>query len=633
MKLKEIFSNKIVAIDTETYDPNLKELGSGYKRKDGYICGISLAVDSFVEYYSIKHATGNLDNIDNFLAELRHEMQQYTGILLGANILYDLNWLSTLSIFAPNARYYDVLCIAALINENHKSYSLENVAQRALGKGKDETELIEYVVSCGYKATDAKKLMHKLSGERVKTYAKEDARILLDLIKIQLPEITELGLEKCLDVESRLTKVLFYMEQQGVKVDLIRAEEIKHQLDIEYTNTHKKLVYEYGDVNINASASIAKACDKKGISYPKTVHATKPQPSFVKAWLKENEHIPLFNYINTLRGIKKLKDDFLQKALLEGSINGFIYPQYLQTKINTNGTGSGRLASTNPNIQQLPSKANHLAKLIRQAIIPLQKEHVILSADYSQQEPMLGLNYALRLGLKGAEQALQMFINNPELSYHDMVKDMLRPYFPTTPDKELRDIAKTINLGKSYGMGAEKMSKKLQLTVTDTKKIIEQYYKALPFLKKLNQLVMQKAEQYGYVKTYLRRRNFDKWCLSYGEEDTSLYDSYAEVEMIHPNKKIVRANTRNALNAICQGTGADMIKIALVECFEQLKIVPYITVHDENDFSVEYDSNTFKSIYEIMKNAIPLIVPIKIDMEYGQNWGALTNKWSLQNEK
>jgi DNA polymerase I-like protein with 3'-5' exonuclease and polymerase domains len=632
MKLKEIFSKKIVAIDTETYDPNLKELGSGYKRKDGYVCGISLAVDSFTEYFPIKHPTGNMDNIDNFLSELRHEMQQYTGILLGANILYDLNWLSTLSIFAPNAIYYDVLCIAALINENHSSYSLENVAQRALGRGKDEAELIAYVVSCGYKAADAKKLLYKLSGDRVRTYAKEDARILLDLIKVQLPEISALGLDKCLNVESRLTKVLFYMAQQGVKVDLNKAEEIKAQLDIEYETTAKKLNYEYGEVNINASASIAKACDKKGISYPKTAHQTKPQPSFVKAWLKENEHIPLFNYINTLRGIKKLKDDFLEKALLERSIDGYIYPQYLQTKSDAGGAGSGRFAAVKPNIQQLPKKANYLAKLIRQAIIPLQKEQLVLSADYSQQEPMLGLNYALRLGLKGSEQALQMFINNPKLSYHDMVKDMLRPYFPTTPDKELRDIAKTINLGKSYGMGAEKMSQRLQLTISDTKKIITQYYKALPFLEKLNKLTILKAEQYGYVRTYLRRRNFDKWCLRYGEGDNSLYDSYEEVKMIHPDKQIVRANTRNALNAICQGTGADMIKIALVECFEQLKIVPYITVHDEIDFSIEYNPSTFKSIYEIMKNAIPLIVPIKIDIDYGQNWGALSNKWSLQNE-
>jgi DNA polymerase I-like protein with 3'-5' exonuclease and polymerase domains len=230
--------------------------------------------------------------------------------------------------------------------------------------------------------------------------------------------------------------------------------------------------------------------------------------------------------------------------------------------------------------------------------------------DYSQQEPRLVVHLASLTagGLRGADEFVNAYHDDPNTDFHTMVSEMA---------KIDRKKAKTINLGLFYGMGKGKLSSELGLSPGEAEDLFEKYHKRVPFVKEMIERTMKKAADIGHVRTLLGRKcRFDKWEPSrYGVHRPLPRD---EAEREH-GKQIRRAFTYKALNKIIQGSAADMTKQAMADLHDE-GITPHIQVHDELDCSFEDEVEKDK-ILEIMRNAVKLEVPVKLDVEVGPSWG------------
>jgi DNA polymerase I-like protein with 3'-5' exonuclease and polymerase domains len=230
--------------------------------------------------------------------------------------------------------------------------------------------------------------------------------------------------------------------------------------------------------------------------------------------------------------------------------------------------------------------------------------------DYSQQEPRLVVHLASLTagGLRGADEFVNAYHDNPNTDFHTMVSEMA---------KIDRKKAKTINLGLFYGMGKGKLSSELGLSPGQAEDLFEKYHSRVPFVKEMIERTMKKAADVGHVRTLLGRKcRFDLWEPSrYGVHRPLPRD---EAEREH-GKQIRRAFTYKALNKIIQGSAADMTKQAMADLHDE-GITPHIQVHDELDCSFEDEVEKDK-ILEIMRNAVKLEVPVKLDVEEGPSWG------------
>jgi DNA polymerase I-like protein with 3'-5' exonuclease and polymerase domains len=211
-------------------------------------------------------------------------------------------------------------------------------------------------------------------------------------------------------------------------------------------------------------------------------------------------------------------------------------------------------------------------------------------------------------GLKGADEFVNAYHEDPNTDFHTMVSEMA---------KIDRKKAKTINLGLFYGMGKGKLSSELGLTPGEAEDLFEKYHSRVPFVKEMIERTMKKAADVGHVRTLLGRKcRFDMWEPSRYGVHKPLPKDQAEREH---GKQIRRAFTYKALNKIIQGSAADMTKKAMVDLHKE-GIVPHIQVHDELDCSFDSEQQKNK-IMEIMQNAVQLEVPVKLDCEVGPSWG------------
>jgi DNA polymerase I-like protein with 3'-5' exonuclease and polymerase domains len=281
--------------------------------------------------------------------------------------------------------------------------------------------------------------------------------------------------------------------------------------------------------------------------------------------------------------------------------------------------------------QQIPARDPELGPMIRKLFVP-EPGYQWGCFDYSQQEPRVTVHYARLMAdfLKGqvtqsdrdgqsrlaamlsADEAVRMYQENPDIDYHQMIADMANIS---------RKPAKTLNLGAAYGMGKAKMMRQLGVDMQAAVEIYEKYHVAVPYVKQLGNECMQLAQQRGWVKTLLgRKRRYKLWEPRYSEKGSRPVPLPREQAVAKWGEaNIKRAMTHNALNAIVQGSSADMIKTAMVLCHEQKLGIMHLTVHDELDFSVMPDD--VPKIKEIMEHAMSLVVPLKVDVELGPSWG------------
>jgi DNA polymerase I-like protein with 3'-5' exonuclease and polymerase domains len=597
-ELKDLRGHKEIAVDLETCDPELTELGSGNVVGRGKIVGISVAVEGWSAYYPIAHeGGGNMDKklVLNWLQDLFKQDSTF----IFHNAMYDICWLRSSGIIPP-VKIVDTMIAASLVNENRWSFRLDALAREYAGIGKDEAVLQAAAREYGI---DAKKDMWKLPSMFVGQYAERDAESTLKLWHRMKVELSDQDLWTIFDTETRLFPCLVDMRFKGVRVDVERADKIKKEL----MDKENKIINKIKDltgvsVELWSAASIAKVFDALKLPYDRTEKTGAP--SFTKNFLSNHPN-EIAQGISYAREINKAHTTFID-TIVKHSHKGRIHADINQIRSDQGGTVTGRFSMSNPNLQQIPVRHKELGPLIRYLFIP-EENHKWGVFDYSQQEPRILVHYAKLQKLDGIDEIANAY-KSGEADFHSAVAKMAGIE---------RSQAKTINLGLMYGMGKNKLMAELGLMKEAAEKLIAQYHAKAPFIKQLMQAVSRRADDSGRIRTLGGRVcHFDLW------EPTTFGAGMPKphVEALKEyGHGIKRAGTYKALNRLIQGSAADMTKLSIIALSEN-GIIPHIQIHDELDVSVEH-SEQAKQIVEIMESAIKLEIPNKVDYECGSNWG------------
>ena len=599
---------KEVAVDLETKDPNIKTLGPGWSRKDGHIIGIAVAAGEYKGYFPIRHENGH--NLDPriTLKWLKKQMAVPDMDVIMHNATYDAGWMRAEGV-EIKGRMIDTMITGALVDENRWSFGLDAMARDYAGIRKDEKMLKAAAAAWGI---DPKADMWQLPPMYVGAYAERDAVATLKLwqaLKIQLDE------QKLWDIwntETKLIPCLLDMRSKGVRVDLDKADRNKKLIRNKSKEMRRQIEKEAGlEVDIWASASIAKMFDKLGLEYPRTERGA---PSFNKAYLN-NHPSEICQKLVKLREFDKADSTFID-SILRHEHNGRIHTELHSTRRDEGGTVTGRFSSSNPNLQQIPARDKDIKKLIRGLFIP-EEGYKWGSFDYSSQEPRLLVHFAASVG---------------EIQGQDMLADIVHQY--NTEDVDLHQIvadlagikrkeAKAVNLGIMYGMGVAKLADQLGVDPDEAKTLLRQHREMVPFVKALAEMASRRAAHSGQIRTVLGRRcRFHLWEPTTFGAGKPLPHEDALKEYAGVNGMgIRRAFTYKALNRLIQGSAADQTKKAMLDCYSE-GYTPMLTVHDELCFNIDSPEQTAK-IKEIMENGVQLKVPSKIDVDIQDDWGEI----------
>jgi DNA polymerase I-like protein with 3'-5' exonuclease and polymerase domains len=601
-EFKDLSGYPEIAIDLETRDEGINNgLGAGWATNNGNIIGFAVAVEGWQGYFPFGHfGGGNL--IPDQVKQYMKDVCALPSVKIFHNAQYDVGWLQAEGI-TVKGEIVDTMIAAALINENRWSFSLNALAIDYLGEVKAESDLKEAAAAHG---VDAKGEMWKLPAEHVGHYAEQDARLTLLLWQRFKHEIRQQSLETIWELEKNLLPTLIKMRQNGIDVNLEKAESLKLEFAQQEKNTLQQIKKLTGkDIDIWAARQIAEAFDKLKIEYPRTEKTN--EPSFTQNFLFNSPH-EISKLIVQAREINKFHNTFLT-GITKYQHKGKIHAEINQLRSDSGGTVSGRLSMSNPNLQQLPARNKDFAPKIRGLFMPVHGCQWG-SFDYSQQEPRLVVHYASSIGegYEGSQELVEAYAN-ASADFHQTVADLVGID---------RKAAKTIGLGLMYGMGKNKLANSLGLDREEGDKIIAKYNRKVPFVKLLSDRCMKKADEEGVIRTKKGRKcRFDEW----EPKDWGLWttETWENAVAKYGKDNIKRAKTYKALNRLIQGSAADQTKLAIVECAKE-GYVPKLQIHDELCFDVETEEDEQK-IKTIMENCMELKIPSVVDVAIGSNWG------------
>ncbi len=608
-----------VAIDVETCDPHIKDLGPGVRR-GGFVCGYSFAIEDGPDFYiPLRHEGG--DNVEwdglGYLRARLEEHRQNGGVVVGANFAYDMDYLIEEGCNFDGITVRDVQVAESLIDELQRYYNLNAIAERRGLPGKDQALLEDAARAYG---VDPKSSMWRLPGRYVGQYGSQDVRLPLLINRRQERDIESQDLWRVYDMESSLTHVLVRMRRRGVLIDqdrLAQVEEWSLEVEAEALAEIKRqtgVAVAVGDVW--RAAALAPVLDAVGVHYNRT--ASTKQPSITKELLAayEKDH-PVLGLIARARKFNKLRTTFAA-SIRRHMTNGRIHCTFNQTRtvkdendVDDEGKGAryGRLSCDTPNLQQQPGRDPEITPRWRGIYRP-EPGTYWSTKDYSQQEPRWATHFAEDLAyrrpqdwkLRSAIDAAEEYRNNPDTDNHQMMADLA---------SIKRKDAKEIYLGLSYGMGGAKLSRKLGLPTKwietrsgktvevagdEAQSLLDRFDQKAGYIKRASEIAEGAAKDRGFVTTVGGRR------CRFPVDDAGNPDF-----------------TYRAFNRIIQGSSGDQTKEAVIAldregCFIQLQ------VHDEVDSSDESPEQA-QQWATIMREVIPCRVPHKIDVELGESWG------------
>jgi len=490
------------------------------------------------------------------------------------------------------------------------------LSERYLGRGKDESLL--NAAAQAYNI-NPKKEMWKLPPHYVGEYAEIDAVNTLEIFKKQIPILKEHDLWDIFMLETELIPLLLEMRFQGVRIDIDKAEQLNKRYKKEESKFLKDL-REFAGFPVEpwSNDQLSVVCERNKIWFPETQAGN---PSFTAEFMSSSTE-PFLTKVAEYRKLNKMRRDFIQKVCLEMSVNGRIHTQFHPLRKDSDGTRTGRFSSSNPNLQQIPARDEYWGPLIRSLFLPEEPlepgtshgRNQWFRLDYNQQEPRVLAHYAALRKIRGSKEAVDAY-KNKEADFHTLVAKMA---------KIDRKVAKTINLGIMYGMGTYKLGQMLGLNYNEAINLLEKYHENVPFVKGLMHEASQAVVYRGEIKTILgRKRHFNFWepsdsRLKWPNKEMPLRRD--EAEEVWKGRPLKRAYTHKALNALIQGTSADLTKKAMLMLYKELKVVPHLQVHDELDIT-HADNSSIKWVVEIMENCVDLKVPLKVSVEKGPSWG------------
>ena len=575
---------EVTAIDTETTSLNYMQ---------AEIVGISVAIVSNEAYYiPLMHEYDGVPNqLDReyVLQKLKPWLEDKEAKKIGHNLKYDSHIFANHGI-ELNGTDFDSMLESYVLNSTATRHNLNAVAKRYLNL---DTTSYEDVAGKGAKQIG----FNQVSLEDAIHYAAEDADVSFQLHQTLHPKLMEINsLAKLYtDMEAPLLKVLQTIERNGVLIDESMLQKQSDQFAITLKELESKAYSLAGaEFNLNSPKQLQEILYDK-LSLPILKKTPKGQPSTAENVLQRlAEDFPIVQTILNYRTTAKLKTTYTDKLpLMVNQDTGRVHTSYHQAV-----TATGRLSSSDPNLQNIPIRTVE-GRRIRQAFIA-PKGFQILAADYSQIELRIMAHNSQDPGLLDAFQA--------GLDIHQATAAEIFAVDLQSVSAEQRRSAKAINFGLIYGMSAFGLTRQLGITRGDAQEYIELYFARYPKVKEYMDAIRNQARESGFVETVFGRR------LYLPDIDSRNYQrrQYAE---------------RSAINAPMQGTAADIIKKAMIDLEQRLvaesinaKII--MQVHDELVLEVEDSSVGAVSefVTEAMGKAADLDVALKVDLGVGENW-------------
>jgi DNA polymerase I-like protein with 3'-5' exonuclease and polymerase domains len=645
-----------LSFDVETYDPDLTIAGPGWARGRGHIVGISLGAEDRLGntgawYFPIRHTVEPEYNLD------ATQVLRYAKYVLetripkvGANLLYDVGWLAEENIYVAGD-LQDVQFAEALL-DGEARVALDVLGWKYLRESKTTNLLYDWITRAyAPPISETRASIYRSPPRLVGPYAESDAALPLRILRAQRQQLTNEQLTELFKLECDLIPLLVRMRRDGVSVDVEKAIRLKEQLEHETKQLYSNLAHTYGiGINSCSTANLTNLFNHIGIEFPQTPTG---KGKFEKEWLKGLQH-PVGALVNDIREHEKICGTFLQSYIIEKNINGKLYPQFHPLKGDANGTQVGRFASSDPNLQNIPSRTK-LGKMVREAFVPDAGHACWRKLDYSQIHYRELAHFAIdgdidrndfgrieafwsdpdaSWGSLGSADSLRArYRNDPRTDYHDDVYNNVAPRFGwDITDKALRSEKrrpiKNINFGLLYGQSEKSLAYKSGLSGAQATEFFKFYHEGAPYVRTTMKAIGYEVQQYGYVRTILGRRiRFNLWEPSgFGDRGFPLHYDEA-IRQYGPN--IRRAYEYRGVNYKLQGSEPDIMKTGMRACLQSGVFdytgVPRLTVHDELDFSVKDDTKgmreAFAFIQYTMANAVKLKVPVYIDMKSGPNWG------------
>ncbi|MDZ7377418.1 MAG: DNA polymerase I, partial [candidate division KSB1 bacterium] len=506
----------------------------------------------------------------------------------GQNVKYDLLVLSRAGIEVRGVDF-DTMIASYVVNPSLRQHNLDALALTYFNYQKIPTKDL---IGAGKKQIT----MAEVPIEEVSRYACEDADYTQRLRLVLEPMLIKYDLKKLFDeVEMPLVHVLMEMERAGVSLDVPLLEKMSRELSQRLDELIENIYQLAGQrFNINSTKQLADILFKKlGLPVKKK---TKTGPSTDVDVLEElaKEH-QLPRELLEYRQLSKLKSTYVDALpRLINPETGRVHTSYNQTVAAT-----GRLSSSDPNLQNIPIRTE-IGRKIREAFIPADDRHVILDADYSQIE--------LRIMAHLSQDPMLIKAFQEGKDIHRETAALVFKVAPEEVTEEMRRRAKEVNFGIMYGMGAYGLASRLEIPQEEAEMFIINYFASYPKIQEFMMQTQEFARKNGYVTTLLNRRRY-------------LPDIHSD------NRRVREFAERNAINTPIQGTAADLIKVAMINIYRRMKAERLgakmiMQVHDELVFEVPIDEvDQMKSLVrEEMEGAIELSVPIKVDIGVGKNW-------------
>lgn len=575
----KLLAAKEFAFDTETTGLDA----------DMEIVGMSFSIKPSEAYYIPTPL--NFDEAKKIVQSFSEVFTNPNALKIGHNIKFDMRLLMKYGIEVAEP-IYDTM-VAHFVADAHIRHKMDVMAEAYLGYS--PVPITDLIGKRGKNQLS----MQDIDLERIKEYAAEDADITLQLKTVTDKMLSDVKADDLVGkIEFPLIRVLTDMEYEGIRLDVPFLNEYSKTISGELYGIRENIFRMSGvEFNLDSPRQLGDILfDHMKIPYEgaKTKTGQYGTSEDVLSPLRDKHEI--IDHIINYRELTKLKSTYVD-ALPElvNPATGKLHTTFGQTIAAT-----GRLASNNPNLQNIPIRTDR-GKEIRKAFIPRDDDHLILSADYSQIE--------LRIiaAITQDEGMLEAFNRGEDIHASTASKVFNVPLADVT--KEMRRRAKAVNFGLAYGQSAFGLSQTLGISRSESKEIIDNYFLKFPGIKKYMIDTVAYAREHGYIETIMKRRRY--------------------LRDVNSKNQTVRSQAeRNAINSPIQGSAADMIKMAMIDIYHEirhrkLKSRMLLQVHDELVFDLfkPEESEMRAMVEDKMKHAIPdLPVPVEVGMGSGINW-------------
>lgn len=597
----------MLVLDFETKDPHLGlEIGPGW-------CYPKSIIEFKTVGYSYCWIDG--DNIspssyhrtdEKGITELEDILRRATYVIMH-NAPYDLGCIQWLNIDISRLRVLDTKIIAKLYDSTRYSYKLDPLLKDYFGDCKYKNRLIDviekfnlcpklkptnktYAKACEKWAYENMDILQDLDFQAMSDYANQDtqgtSKLLIHLLKgVSLAQA---------EYYSSFQVITNLIRSRGQPINMAAISEGIELLTPQDKALEQQLYKLFGEeFNLNSNPQLTVRMKAKGYDIPKTQIGGDSIP---KEWLELMEGDELCDTLHEYRSTHKILNDFFLKPLntqqyscpeaLNGAPVGRVF-----SELNVLGAAAtGRFSSSCPNIQQIPNPEKALGKLCRSIFITEDPDKKWISADFSNQEGRLQVEYAHRINASGSEDLMQQFKMNPNVDMHQHIADMA---------KITRKQAKVINLGLSYGMGIPKLAKALKCSKEQAQAMKDNYNRYMPYLSTLAKACQRNIAKNGVIRT-IGGRNLHR-------------------ESAILNGKKINFDYK-AINKLIQGSAADQCYAALKICYDEGLTIRNV-VHDE--INIEGDLADAKKLKDIMEHCIQTTIPMVAEVSMGTNWGNL----------